>query len=207
MIAGKQPLEVVAENIRLCDVAMQNRLGVKPRAFGAPYGFAEGIAGREDLQELILSLGYWFITSKYSVVPDLPNENLQVEHFRAIADSVARHQPYYYPTGLLELPYVPVTDVGAFRSRNWTLDEYVRAIRRCVRRAIELRAVYNWCSHPSVLYVEDPEFRIIEAICEEVKASNGKAMLVDRNAAAARARRQLPLPTSAAAKSYMSTDR
>ena len=191
LIDGQQPLEAVADNIRLCEIAMQHRLGVKPNAFGAPYGFADGIASHEDLQKLMLSLGYEFVTCKYAAVPDLPLQKLEEQHFRAIEDSVEQHQPFYYPTGLLELPYVPVTDVGAFRGRNWTLDEYVHAIRRSIRRAIELRAVYNWCSHPSVLYVEDPEFRVIEAICEEVKASNGKAMIVDRSTAAARAMRQL----------------
>lgn len=190
LMADKSPLQAIAENIRLCEMAMQQRLGVKPTAFGAPYAFNAGIADREDLQQVILSLGYEWISSKYNGV-ELPRQKPQPKHFQAVAESLANHQPYYYPTGLLEVPYSPVTDVGAFRSRQWTVDEYCDSLTACIDWAIEHRAVYNWCSHPSVLYVEDPEFRIVETICELVNASAGKALIVDRTAVAARAMRQL----------------
>jgi len=190
LIADMTPLQAVTDNIRLCEIAMQQRLGVKPTAFGAPYAFNDGLTGREDLQRAILSLGYTWVTSKYNGV-DLPRENPQPKHFQAVAESLAHHQPYYYPTGLLEVPYSPVTDVGAFRGRRWTLDEYCDKLRACIDWAIEHRAVYNWCSHPSILYVKDPEFRIVETICELVETSGGKAMIVDRAAVAARAQRQL----------------
>src|SRR6266568_3311275 len=43
LIEGKQPADVIRENIRLASAAMKARLGISPAGFRAPGGFAEGI--------------------------------------------------------------------------------------------------------------------------------------------------------------------
>src|SRR5437762_7362184 len=53
LIAGREPSEVIRENIRLATAAMKSRLGIAPRGFRTPGGFANGLADREDLQRML----------------------------------------------------------------------------------------------------------------------------------------------------------
>ena len=50
--------------------------------------------------------------------------------------------------------------------------------------AIENGAVFDYLAHPSVGYAMDPEFRVIETICETVNKSADRAILTDLNAIA-----------------------
>ena len=87
-------------------------------------------------------------------------------------------QPFVYPSGLLEIPMSPISDVGAFRSTRWPLDSFVKTIGRCVEWAIENRSVFDFLAHPSCLVVEDPDFRTIRRICEIVRAEKDRAEIV-----------------------------
>ena len=95
-------------------------------------------------------------------------------------------QPFVYPSGLVEVPMSPISDVGAFRSARWPLESFLLAIRHGVEWVIERRAVFDFLAHPSCLVVEDPEFRTIRLICELVGAASDRAEIVglDRIAAA-----------------------
>jgi hypothetical protein len=84
-----------------------------------------------------------------------------------------------YPDGLIEIPMSPISDVGAFRNARWKLDSFLHSIRQCVAQAIEDRSVFDFLSHPSVLYVMDPQFRAIETICEMARDAGDRAQLVD----------------------------
>jgi hypothetical protein len=46
--------------------------------------------------------------------------------------------------------------------------------------------VYDFFAHPSILYVEDPDFRAVELICDLVNASKGKAAIADMDTIALR---------------------
>ena len=100
-----------------------------------------------------------------------------------------RHaQPFVYPSGLVEIPMSPISDIGAFRTGRWRLEDFLRAIRRAVEWAIEHRAVFDFLGHPSCLYVTDPQFRTIELICDLVRRAGRRAALVDLGVIAERAR-------------------
>jgi hypothetical protein len=76
--------------------------------------------------------------------------------------------------------------VFSFRERKWKLREWLIMIEKNVRWAIQNRAVYDFFAHPSILYVEDPEFRAIQRICDLVNASQGKAAIVNLDTIALR---------------------
>ena len=61
-------------------------------------------------------------------------------------------------------------------------------IERNVRWVIDHRAVYDFCSHPSVLYVEDPDFRAIDLVCRLVGEAGDRAAIVDMDTIALRAK-------------------
>ena len=64
----------------------------------------------------------------------------------------------------------------------------LEAIRLGVEWAIAHRAVFDFLSHPSCLYVVDPEFRAIELICDLVAKAGDRAAIVDLGTIARRAK-------------------
>src|SRR5581483_4148440 len=117
-----------------------------------------------DLQRLLLELGFTWISSKYPAHPMSPQEPSQAV-LDGIVQAQEQAQPYVYPSGLLEVPMSPVSDIGAFRNGRWKLESFLKAVRLAVEWAIDKRAVFDFLGHPSCLYVTDPEFKTIELIC------------------------------------------
>ena len=94
------------------------------------------------------------------------------------ADIVTKRQasqPFRYPSGLVEIPIRPISDITAFRAHQWKLDQFPEAIRAAVTWTIEQRVVFDFLAHPSCLYVTDPEFRTIDLIGDLVQQSPDKA--------------------------------
>ena len=180
LIEGQPVAEVIRENIRLASAAFKSRLGIAPAGFRAPGGFADGLANRPSVQKMLLDLGFPWVSTKY---PAHPNSEPGTEPTAAVFDGIvkaqAAAQPFVYPTGLIEIPMSPISDIGAFRNGRWKLEHFLKATRRGVEWAIENRAVFDFLAHPAVLYPSDPEFRTIELICELVAKAGNRAALVN----------------------------
>jgi hypothetical protein len=191
LIEGKQPREVIVENIRLTGAALKTRVGVEAAGFRTPGGFHDGLSDRPDLQQMFLDLGFTWVSSKY---PTHANSEPGREPSPAVYESIVKAQkeaqPFAYPSGLIEVPMSPISDIGAFRGGRWKLDSFLKAIRLGVEWAIDNRATFDFLGHPSCLYVTDPEFKTIDLVCELVKKAGGKAAIVDLGTMARRAKRQ-----------------
>ncbi len=180
LVEGRSIADVIRDNIRLTTVALKERAGIVNRGFRAPGGFATGLSGREDLQKLLLDLGFTWVSSLYPPHANLrPREEPTSAELDSIIESQAKAQPFVYPTGLIEVPMSPVSDIGAFRTGQWKLEWLLEAVRRAVTWAIKRRAVFDFLAHPSCLGVVDPDFRTIDLICDLVAAANGSAELAD----------------------------
>jgi peptidoglycan/xylan/chitin deacetylase (PgdA/CDA1 family) len=187
LIAGRTPAEVIRDNIRLASAAMKARLGVEPAGFRTPGGFAVGLTDRPDIQQMILDLGFRWSSSLYPPHPNSePGQQPTAEVYEGIVAAQAKAQPFVYPTGLVEVPMSPISDIGAFRSGRWKLEWFTEVIRRGVNWAIENRAAYDFLAHPSCLYVTDPQFQTIDMICDLVAKAGDRAELVSVDALAAR---------------------
>jgi peptidoglycan/xylan/chitin deacetylase (PgdA/CDA1 family) len=179
LIAGRDPADVIRENIRLCSEAMKTRLGFAPVGFRTPGGFAGGLADFPDRRRMLLDLGFTWCSAKYprsAVIK--PGAEPDAATFDSIVRAQADAQPFRYPDGLLEIPMSPVSDIGAFRTGRWQLDSFLTALRLGLEWAIQHRAVYDFLSHPSCLGVIDPDFRAIDLICETVAKHPDAAELV-----------------------------
>jgi len=176
---GKTPAQVIRENIQLCSKAMRNRLGFGPAGFRTPGGFAEGLRGREDVQKMLLECGFKWASCTYPTHPyGKPGEKPTKEVLEGIVKAQASAQPFAYPTGLIDVPMSPISDIGAFRNGRWKLDDFLEALRLAVEWAIEQRAVFDLLCHPSVLYPNDPEFKVVEMVCDLVNRAGERARLV-----------------------------
>jgi peptidoglycan/xylan/chitin deacetylase (PgdA/CDA1 family) len=180
LIEGKSPGQVIAENIRLGDRALRTRLGIEVAGFRTPGGSHDGIAGRPDVQQMLLDQGYRWVSSKYpshpTTEPGMPPGDDVLD---GIVATQSDAQPFIYPTGLVEVPMSPISDVGAFRTGRWPLNAFLESIRRSVSWAIEHGGTFDFLGHPSCLLVEDPEFRSIKLICDLVDQAGERASLVD----------------------------
>jgi peptidoglycan/xylan/chitin deacetylase (PgdA/CDA1 family) len=187
LVEGKPPLEIIRDNIRLCTAAMKTRLGIAPAGFRTPGGFAEGLNGRKDLQVMLKELGFTWVSGKYPAhkVGDVgkePNQDVIDDIVRAQQTA----QPFVYPSGLVEVPMSPISDIGAFRNGRWPLESFLKAVRAGVEWAIGHGGVYDFLSHPACLYVTDPKFRVVDLICKLVHDARDRAELVDLDAIARR---------------------
>jgi peptidoglycan/xylan/chitin deacetylase (PgdA/CDA1 family) len=196
LIAGKAPHEVIAENIRLTTAALKARIGIEPAGFRTPGGFSGGLTDRPDLQQMLLDLGFPWVSSHYPAHPLGPvGQEPTAEVFEAIVKAQEKAQPFVYQRGLVEVPMNPIGDIGAFRAGRWKLAAFLKAVRLGVEWAIDNRAVYDFLSHPSCLYVTDPEFKAIDLICELAAKAGDRAAVVDLVTIAARAKlRKAPPP-------------
>ena len=188
LMKGRPTAEVIADNIRTASEAIRTRLGSPPNGFRTPGGFTEGLTGRDELQKMLLEQGFTWISSKYPRHANTkPMERPTEEVFADIVKAQEAAQPFVYPSGLIELPMSPISDIGAFRTGRWPLQDFLEAIRRGVRWAIEHGAVYDFLSHPSCLVAMDPEFRAVDLICDLVREAGPKAKIVGLDAVAKQA--------------------
>jgi peptidoglycan/xylan/chitin deacetylase (PgdA/CDA1 family) len=179
LVAGKSAAEVIEGNIRITTVALKERAGITVDGFRTPGGFNNGLSDRPDLQQMLLRQGFKWVSSKYP-----PHERGEtgktpsVAVVKSILDAQEAAQPFVYESGLVEVPMSPISDVTAFRSTRWKLDDFVDVTAQAVARAIETGTVFDFLAHPSCLVVEDPEFKTIKRICRLVRDSRGGAEVV-----------------------------
>jgi hypothetical protein len=189
LIDGKEPKDVIAENIRLTTAALKTRVGVDPAGFRTPGGFSDGLTDRPDVQQMLTDLGFTWVSSKYPahLLSEAGKEPDQAV-FDGIVKAQSEAQPFVYPKGLIEVPMSPISDITAFRSGRWKLEWFLKAIRLGVEWAIDNKAAFDFLGHPSCLYVTDPEFKTIDLICELVNKAGPGAALVNLATIAQRAK-------------------
>ena len=198
LIAGRDIPTVIRDNIALASVALKQRTGVQANGFRTPGGFADGLHGREDIQLMLQGLGFDWISCRYPAHAGMESlhgseRRPSKEAFDNILAAQPKAQPFLYPTGLLDIPMSPISDIGAFRNGRWKLDYFLEAIQMAMDWAIENRAMFDFLAHPSCLGVVDPQFKAIDLICDLVEKSSDRAEIVTLDTIAHRARAQLDL--------------
>jgi len=187
LIQGQTARQIIRENVRITTLAMQQRAGIVADGFRTPGGSNAALDGRKDIQQLLLDHGFKWVSSKYprhlfSKAGQEPGEEI----FASIVEALNQAQPYVYPTGLIEIPMSPISDVGAFRTSRWKLADFLKSVRQCVEWAIEHGGVFDFLCHPSIMYVEDPKFETVKLICDLVKQAGDKAEIVGLSSIAQR---------------------
>lgn len=168
LLEGRTVDQEIHRNIKVAELAFKTRLNLaRPDGFRTPGGFQTGLHGREDLQKMLLSMGYDYVSSLYpehvNTPPGTrPNETI----FKSILESQSKAQPFKYPTGLIEIPMSPISDIGAFRNGRWKLEDFMKSVRQSIEWAIETGGVFDFLAHPSCLLVSDPEMKTLKMILD-----------------------------------------
>jgi hypothetical protein len=195
LVQGKEPRDVIRENIRLTTAALQTRVGIEPAGFRTPGGFTNGLANRPDVRLLLADLGFSWVSSKYPAHPmSEAGQQPGPVVFDSLVKAQAEAQPFTYSGGLIEVPMSPISDIGAFRTGRWKLEWFLKAVRLGVEWAIDHRATFDFLGHPSCLYVTDPELKAVGLICDLVNKAGKRAALVDLGTLAQRAKPRVTTP-------------
>jgi len=183
LLRGRGTADVIADNIRMCSEAIETRLGIRPAGFRTPGGFANGLEQHAGIQQMLLDLGFNWVSSRYpSHLNSEPGKAPSPQVYESIVESQSRAQPFRYPTGLIEVPMSPISDIGAFRNGRWHLEWFLSAIRASLEWTIEHGAAFDFLGHPSCLAVTDPDYKAIDLICELVRRAGDRAAIVDLDA-------------------------
>jgi peptidoglycan/xylan/chitin deacetylase (PgdA/CDA1 family) len=189
LIEGQSVAQVIRNNVQLTTAALRTRVGIAPAGFRTPGGFTNGLRDREDVQRMLQDLGFPWVSSLYPAHAVGPaREQPAPAVIASIVAAQRQAQPFVYPTGLIEIPMSPISDIGAFRTGRWRLEWFLTAVRAAVEWCIEQRAVFDFLCHPSCMYVVDPQFRTVELICDLVRRAGDRAQLVTLDRIAERAR-------------------
>lgn len=186
---GRPVSELIRDNVEMTNEALKNRLGVNSAGFRTPGGFADGLNGREDLQQMLIDLGFHWVSSKYPAhagIADLhrTGERPSSDALAAIIAAQKEAQPFVYPTGLVEIPMSPISDIVAFRTGRWKLEHFMEATRQSLESVIAKGQVFDFLAHPSCLGVVDPGFKTIDMICDVVNQAGDRAKIVSLDAIA-----------------------
>jgi peptidoglycan/xylan/chitin deacetylase (PgdA/CDA1 family) len=189
LVRGRPVAEVIEDNIATATLALKERCGITAQGFRTPGGFHDGLRDRPDLQKMLLRQGFTWVSSLYPAHKSgTPKQPPGDEVYADIVRAAAGAQPFAYPSGLVEVPMSPISDVTAFRAHRWKLDWFLKAVRLAVEHAVKAGAVFDFLAHPSCLVVEDPTFEAVKLICDLVKDAGDRAAVADLGAIAARAR-------------------
>ncbi|WP_299467389.1 polysaccharide deacetylase family protein [uncultured Gimesia sp.] len=179
LLGDKSTEQIIRQNIRMTTEAMKQRLEIVPDGFRTPGGSSDGLNQREDLQKMLLAEGFKWVSSKYPKHEySRPKEEPTQDIFDSILEAQQAAQPYLYPTGLIEIPMSPISDVGAFRTSYWKLNHFLKSVELCIEQAIEQGGVFDFLCHPSIMYVEDPKFATIKLICDLVNQAGDRVEIV-----------------------------
>jgi hypothetical protein len=189
LVRNRPVAEVIEDNVATTTLALRERAGITAQGFRTPGGFHDGLRDRPDLQKMLLRQGFTWVSSLYpahksGTAKQPPGDDVYADIVRAAAGA----QPFAYPSGLVEVPMSPISDVTAFRAHRWKLDWFLKAVQLAVEHAIRTGTVFDFLAHPSCLVVEDPTFEVVKLICDLVKGAGDKAAVADLGAIAARAR-------------------
>jgi len=160
-------------------MAMEKRLGVKPNGFRTPGGFGDGLKDRPDLQHMLLSQGYTWISSMAPRFPLKPDTfAAQPGEMEGIVAQQEASQPFVYPSSLVELPMSPPSDVTTMRTGQWKLADFRKCVELALNWCIERGKFFDLLAHPSALGVADPNFEVIDLIIDTVRRAGSRARLV-----------------------------
>lgn len=188
LVRGKSVAEVIEGNVETCTLALRERCGITPAGFRTPGGFATGLRDRPDLQRMLLRQGFAWVSSLYPPHPcGTPKAEPGADVYAAIVRAQAAAQPFKYPTGLVEVPMSPVSDVVAFRTHYWKLDWFLKAVRLAAEEAVGTGGCFDFLAHPSCLVAEDPTFEAVKLICAVARDAGPRAAVVGLDRLAARA--------------------
>lgn len=161
---GREPLQIVRDEIHQTSLAIRERLGVAPAGLRTPGGFATALHDAPDLQDVLLDEGFIWASSHYQLpIAQVrrPDADTVAAAVRASVDAL---QPYRYASGLLEIPTAGMSDVWAFRVLDLDRPGWLCVCRAAIDRTRDIGGFLVIDTHPAVLAARDPFCDTLELV-------------------------------------------
>ena len=161
----KQPPDVIVEQLTKTRHLLEGKLGTVNIGLRGPGGYTDGLRGHEDAQQAILDAGIKWVSSQFAAGPLCRRVPVLDQEW---VDIVAQHQPFYYETGLLEMPFSGHQDRSFFDAdmggSPQAVEEWIGYLKQCVDLAYSRNLFLCLTVHPSTSFKHDPEARYVREI-------------------------------------------
>lgn len=164
----EEPLEVIGQQAAKTRELLLHKLGTPAFGVRGPGGYMTGLDGREDVQRTLLEAGITWVSTKYPLAVDAEGKVSAATEPMTIA-AIPGYQPYFYSTGLLEIPVCGYqdrhyfdADMGGDPARP--VDDWIAYLKRAVDFAYEHRLFVAFAVHPSTSFKHDPEARYLSEV-------------------------------------------
>ena len=157
-----QTPEEVRSQLEKTKELIEESFGTVNIGLRGPGGYPDGLLGREDIQQAILDAGIQWVSTQIGRAT--PGDDL------AWINLIPARQPFYYPTGLLEIPF------GGHQDRSFfdvdmggsprPIHEWIGYLKRCVDLAYDNNLFYAQTVHPSTSFKHDPRARYLHELLE-----------------------------------------
>jgi len=152
-----KPVETIEQQAAKTRELLSGKLNTAAVGVRGPGGYGTGLDGREDVQRALLAAGVRWVSTKYIYSGEVSAET-EPPTIVGIGDC----QPYWYGTGLLEMPFCCYQDRHYFDSDmdgdpGRSVAEWIAYLKRAVDYAYDCGLFLNLTVHPSTSYKHDPE--------------------------------------------------
>ena len=157
----RTPVDEVTRQLKKTKNLIETELDQKNIGLRGPGGYRNALRGREDVQRAVLDAGIEWVSTQFQY-PAKPDDD------RAWVQRIPDQQPFYYETGLLEIPFAGHQDRSFFDvdmgGSPRPVDEWIAYLKQCIDIAYENNLFLALTVHPSTSFKHDPEARYLEEI-------------------------------------------
>jgi peptidoglycan/xylan/chitin deacetylase (PgdA/CDA1 family) len=155
------PVEEVKAQLTKTKNLIETHLDTENFGVRGPGGYRQGLAGRPDVQKAVLDAGIKWVTTQFGHTWGWTDAQS--------AANIPREQAYYYPTGLLEIPFCGHQDRTYFDSDcggdpSKTADDWIAYLKQCVDIAYENNLFLALTTHPSTSFKHDRDAKYVRDI-------------------------------------------
>jgi peptidoglycan/xylan/chitin deacetylase (PgdA/CDA1 family) len=139
-------------------------LGTENTGLRGPGGYGNGLNGRGDIQQAVLDAGIKWASTRFEFGE--PGNDL------SWVKMIPKQQPYFYDSGLLEIPFCGHQDRSYFDpdirggDPGKTHDDWIAYLKQCVDIAYEQNLFLSLTVHPSTSFKHDPKARYVTKLLE-----------------------------------------
>lgn len=159
----RTPIEDLKAQLRKTKKLIETNCNTENIGVRGPGGYRNAMRGKQEAQQAILDVGMKWVSTQFQY----PSEHKKDQNW---INRIPEQQPFYYKTGLLEIPFAGHQDRSFFdvdmRGSPRPLDEWIAYLKACVDISYERNLFLSLTVHPSTSFKHDPKARYVKELFE-----------------------------------------
>lgn len=157
----RTPVEEVTRQLTKTKNLIETELEQENIGLRGPGGYRNALRGREDVQRGVLKAGIEWVSTQFQYPSNRDDD-------RAWVKGIPEQQPFYYGTGLLEIPFAGHQDRSFFDvdmgGSPRPVDEWIVYLKQCIDIAYQKNLFLSLTVHPSTSFKHDPQARYLAEV-------------------------------------------